>query len=114
MAKAEQYATAADARTKAMIAAAQGNYSPAASTLTGYNAAIANVMNNDLTAAKRAISSDDSAKADYLRAVIASKEGDLETAKAQLRSAVGKDSALAEKAAKDVNLSNLFASGFKL
>ena len=35
MAKAEQYATAADARTKAMIAAAQGNYSPAASTLTG-------------------------------------------------------------------------------
>ena len=78
------------------------------------NAAIANVMNNDLTAAKRAISSDDSAKADYLRAVIASKEGDLETAKAQLRSAVGKDSALAEKAAKDVNLSNLFASGFKL
>ncbi|UKI17593.1 MAG: hypothetical protein L6V80_05160 [Bacteroidales bacterium] len=45
--------------------------------------------------------------------MIASKEGDLETAKAQLRSAVGKDSALAEKAAKDVNLSNLFASGFK-
>lgn len=114
MAKAEQYATAADARTKAMIAAAQGNYSPAASTLTGYNAAIANVMNNDLTAAKRAIVSDDSAEADYLRAVIASKEGDLDTAKTQLRSAIGKDAALAEKAQKDVNLSNLFASGFKL
>lgn len=112
--KAQQYAAAADAKTKSMIAAAQGNYSTAASTLTGYNAAIANTMNNDLTAAKKALSSDTSAKADYLRAVIASKEGDLETAKAQLRSAVAKDSTLAAKAAKDVNLSNLFASGFKL
>ncbi len=112
--KAQQYAAAADAKTKSMIAAAQGNYSPAASTLTGYNAAIANTMNNDLTAAKKALSSDTSAKADYLRAVIASKEGDLETAKTQLRSAISKDSSLAAKAAKDVNLSNLFAGGFKL
>ncbi len=112
--KAQQYAAAADAKTKSMIAAAQGNYSPAASTLSGYNAAIANTMNNDLTAAKKAIASDSSAKADYLRAVIASKEGDLDTAKTQLRSAVSKDSSLAAKAAKDVNLSNLFASGFKL
>lgn len=112
--KAQQYAAPADAKTKSMIAAAQGNYSTAASTLTGYNAAIANTMNNDLTAAKKALASDTSAKADYLRAVIASKEGDLETAKAQLRSSIAKDSSLAAKAAKDVNLSNLFASGFKL
>ena len=114
LAKAQQYATAADAKTKSLISAAQGNYSSAASTLNGYNAAIANVMNNDLTAAKKAISSDSSAKADYLRAVIASKEGDLESAKTQLKNAVAKDSSLAAKAAKDVNLSNLFASGFKL
>lgn len=112
--KAQQYAAAADAKTKSMIAAAQGNYSSAASTLTGYNAAIANTMNNDLTAAKKALASDTSAKADYLRAVIASKQGDLESAKAELRSAISKDSSLAAKAAKDVNLSNLFASGFKL
>ncbi|MBQ5396288.1 MAG: tetratricopeptide repeat protein [Alistipes sp.] len=114
VAKAQQYAAAADAKTKAMMAAAQGSYSAAASTVTGYNAAIANFMNNDLTAAKKAITSDASAKADYLRAVIASKEGDLETAKAQLKSAVAKDAALAAKAANDVNLANLFASGFKL
>ena len=114
VAKAQQYAAAADAKTKAMMAAAQGSYSAAASTVSGYNAAIANFMNNDLTAAKKAITSDASAKADYLRAVIASKEGDLETAKAQLKSAVAKDSALAAKAANDVNLANLFASGFKL
>ncbi len=112
--KAQQYASAADAKTKSLIAAAQGNYSTAAATLSGYNSAIANTMNNDLTAAKKAISADTSAKADYLRAVIASKEGDIETAKAQLKSAIAKDSSLAEKAAKDVNLANLFAKGFKL
>jgi Flp pilus assembly protein TadD len=113
-AKAQQYAAAADAKTKSMIAAAQGNYSAAASTLSGYNAAIANTMNNDLTAAKKAIAADASAKADYLRAVIAAKEGDLQTAKAQLQSSISKDASLAAKAAKDVNLANLFASGFKL
>ena len=112
--KAQQYAAAADAKTKSLISAAQGNYSTAAATLSGYNAAIANTMNNDLTAAKKAISADASAKADYLRAVIASKEGDIATAKAQLQSAVAKDASLAVKAAKDVNLANLFASGFKL
>ena len=112
--KAQQYAAAADAKTKAMISAAQGNYSSAASTLSGYNAAIAKVMNNELTSAKSAIAADKSAKADYLRAVIASKEGDLNTAKAELQNAISKDASLATKAAKDVNLKNLFASGFKL
>lgn len=114
IAKAQQYATAADAKTKSLIAAAQGSYSAAASTLSGYNAAVASTLNNDLTAAKKAISSETTAKADYLRAVIASKEGDLETAKAQLKSAIAKDASLAQKALKDVNLANLFASGFKL
>ena len=112
--KAKQYAAAAEADAKAMVEAAQGNYNAAATAVEGYNAAIANVMNNDLTAAKKAIAADATAKADYLRAVIASKEGDLETAKTQLKSAVAKDAALAEKAAKDVNLANLFASGFAL
>ena len=114
VAKAQQYASAAAAEAKAMVAAAQGSYSAAATAVEGYNAAIANVMNNDLTAAKKAIAADATAKADYLRAIIASKEGDLETAKAQLKSAIAKDASLAKKAAKDVNLANLFASGFAL
>ena len=112
--KAQQYAAAADAKTKSLISAAQGNYSTAAATLKGYNAAIANTMNNDLTAAKNAIASDTSAKADYLRAVIASKQGDIDTAKAQLKSAVAKDASLAKKAATGVNLANVFEGGFKL
>jgi hypothetical protein len=64
-------------------------------------------MNKDYTAAKNAIAKDNSADADYLRAVIAKKEGDVATAKAQLNSAVAKNPALAQKAATDVNLKGL-------
>ena len=106
-AEAKKYAQSADAEAKAAMAAAQGDYKAAANTLEGYNAAVASVMNNDLAAAKKAIAKDNSADADYLRAVIAAKEGDLNTANAQLKSAVAKNPALAEKAAKDVNLKAL-------
>ena len=106
-AEAKKYAQSADAESKAALAAAQGDYKAAANTLEGYNAAVASVMNNDLPAAKKAIAKDNSADADYLRAVIAVKEGDLNTADAQLKSAVSKNPALAEKAAKDINLAAL-------
>ena len=78
-----------------------------AKNLEGYNAAIALVQSNDLAGAKKAIAKDNSADADYLRAVIAVKEGDLKTAEAQLKSAVSKNPALAQKAAKDINLKAL-------
>ena len=113
-AEAKKYAAAADADTKAALAAAEGNYQAAANGLTGYNKAIADVMNNNLAAAKQAIAKDNSADADYLRAVIATKEGNLNTAEAQLKSAVKKEPALAQKAQKDVNLRDLFANGFRL
>ena len=57
--------------------------------------------------AKKAIAKDNSADADYLRAVIAAKEGDLKTAEAQLKSAVSKNPKLAQKAANDINLKAL-------
>jgi glucan phosphorylase len=63
--------------------------------------------------AKKALAGENSADADYLRAVIATKEGDMKTAGAQLKAAVAKDSALVKKASKDVNLKPLFKSGFK-
>ena len=106
-AEAKKYAAAADSQAKAAMAAAEGDYKAASKGLEGYNAAVASVMNNDLPAAKRAIAKDTSADADYLRAVIASKEGDLKTAEAQLKSAVSKNPKLAEKAAKDINLKAL-------
>mgnify|MGYP001291790577 CR=1 FL=1 len=64
-------------------------------------------LSNNLSAAKQAISKDNSADADYLRAVIAAKEGDLKTAEAQLKSAVSKNPKLAQKAANDINLKAL-------
>lgn len=106
-AEAKKYAAAADAQSKAAIAAAEGDYKNAAKGLEGYNAAVAQVMNNDLAAAKKAIAKDNSADADYLRAVIAAKEGDLKTAEAQLKSAISKAPELAKKAANDINLKAL-------
>lgn len=106
-AEAKKYAQAADAQSKAALAAAQGDYKSAANGLEGYNAAIAQVMNNDLAGAKKSIAKDNSAEADYLRAVIAAKEGDLTAAEAQLKSAISKNPKLADKAAKDVNLKAL-------
>jgi len=106
-AAAKKYAGAADAQTKAAMAAAEGDYKAAAKNLDGYNAAVAYVMSDDLAAAKKAIAKDNSADADYLRAVIAAKEGDLKTGEAQLKSAVSKNPKLAEKAAKDINLKAL-------
>ena len=64
-----------DAESKAAMAAAEGDYKTAAKGLTGYNEAIALVQSNDLAGAKKAIAKDNSAEADYLRAVIAVKGG---------------------------------------
>lgn len=106
-AEAKKYVAAADAESKAAMAAAEGDYKTAAKGLKGYNEAIALVQSNDLAGAKKAIAKDNSAEADYLRAVIAVKEGDLKTAEAQLKSAVSKNPELAKKAEKDVNLKAL-------
>ena len=111
---AKRYAASADKETRSLLAAAEGNYEAAAQNLTGYNAALANFMNDNYTAAKQNLRGVTTAEADYLRAVVAAKEGDLETAKAQLKSAVSKDRTLAAKAAKDVNLKSLFKNGFAL
>ena len=101
---AKVYANNASTNVKAMAAAAEGNYAAAQSQLNGYNAAIAATMNADYTAAKQFIANDASAKADYLRAVIASKQGDFATATAELKSAIAKNGAYAETCKKDINL----------
>jgi tetratricopeptide (TPR) repeat protein len=108
IAKAESYAVNASAEAKALVAAAKGDYTTAAQTLkSGYNAAIVNIQNGNIAAAKQCIASDNSAKADYLRAVIACKEGDVNGAKAHLNSAISKDASLKAKAAQDVNLASI-------
>ena len=103
-AAAKTYAANASKEAKALAAAAEGNYAQAQSELKGYNAAVAAAMNADYTAAKQFIANDTTAAADYLRAIIATKQGDMATATAELKSAIAKESAYAERCKKDVNL----------
>ena len=111
---AKTYVGAASAETKALAAAAEGNYAQAQSQLKGYNAAVAATMNADYTAAKQAVANDKSAAADYLRAIIASKQGDFNAATAELKSAISKDAAYAERCKKDVNLREFIGNQIQL
>ena len=111
---AKAYTKNASAEAKALAAAAEGNYAAAQSQLEGYNAAVAATMNADYTAAKQYIANDASAQADYLRAVIASKQGDFTTATAELKSAIAKDASYAETCKKDVNLRKYIGNEIKL
>ena len=111
---AKTYVGAATAETKALAAAAEGNYAQAQSQLEGYNAAVAATMNADYTAAKQAIANDKSAAADYLRAVIAAKQGDFNAATAELKSAIAKDASYAERCKKDVNLRKYIGNEIQL
>ena len=113
-AAAKSYTANASAATKALAAAAEGNYAQAQSQLEGYNAAIAATMNADYTAAKQFIANDATAEADYLRAIIASKQGDMATATAELKSAIAKDASYAERCKKDVNLRGFIGKEIQL
>ncbi|MFR9649161.1 MAG: hypothetical protein SNJ33_04135 [Rikenellaceae bacterium] len=104
--EAKKYQSAATPSTKSAIAMATGDYS--AKGVEGYNAAIAAFMREDYSAASSAIAECKSADADYLRAAIAVRTGDLKVAEAQLNSAISKDASLKAKAEGDVNLKPLF------
>ncbi len=104
----------ADAEASYIVSAIEGNYAPAATNLKGYNAAIANIMTNNYSAAKANLAGVECPKADYLRAVIASAEGEVEAGISFVKKAIAADSSLAEKAANDVNLANLFEGGLVL
>ena len=111
---AKAYTANASKETKALAAAAEGNYAAAQSELSGYNAAIAAAMNADYTAAKQFIANNTTAEADYLRAVIATKQGDMTTATAELKSAIAKNAAYAERCKTDVNLRKYIGNEIKL
>ena len=111
---AKAYTANASKEAKALAAAAEGNYAQAQSELSGYNAAVAATMNADYTAAKQFIANDATAEADYLRAVIATKQGDMAAATAELKSAIAKDASYAERCKKDVNLRKYIGNEIKL
>ncbi len=107
VAEAQKYQGAASPASKSALAMATGDYS-AKEGVKGYNAAIAAFMNEDYAAASAAVAECKSADADYLRAAIAVRTGDLKVAEAQLNSAISKDASLEAKAKGDVNLQPLF------
>ena len=93
---------------KAAFAFASGDYAAASKGLTGYNLAVAQLCNGNVAAAKSTLASvTPTGDSEYLKAVIASREGDAKNAIAGLRSAIQKDPALIGKAKKDAEFSAL-------
>lgn len=92
-------------RNLGLIALVRGDYKTAAESLKGAggeNEAIADIMSGDLEGAKKALEGNDSAMADYYRAVIAARNKKVSEARKYLDSAYGKDPSLKEKALKDI------------
>ena len=87
----------------------KGNYSEAAANLAGYNSeneALALILAGQEGKASEVLGKLDSAKADYLRAIVAARKGDVSAAKAAISAAGEKDPSLKERAAKDIEFVN--------
>ncbi len=74
-----------------LVNLAEGNYAAAVKTLEGYNLAVAEVCNGNVSRAKTILSSEKSAAADYLKALIAAKEGNGAGVTSNLNTAISKD-----------------------
>lgn len=108
---AKKYLAGADAEavkaTEGALALAEGNYQEAKTKLTGYNLAIAELCDNNIEAAKAAIANVKGADADYVRAIIANREGDADKAAAYLKSAVAAKPELKAQAQNDIEFYEL-------
>ena len=89
------------------IALAEGNYQEAKVNLSGYNLAVAELCDNNIAAAKAAIAGVEGAEADYLRAIIANREGNTAEATNYLNAAIAANPELKAQAANDVELAGL-------
>lgn len=102
-----QSSSAEASYNKALVQVQNGNYSSAVSNMGNnntMNSALAKLLNEDVSGAKAAIdnSNDDSAMANYLRAVIAARQNDGAAVLSNLGKAVSADSTLADKAKEDM------------
>lgn len=92
---------------KGLVQIQQGDYASAISNMGSnntFNLALAKVLNGDASGAKTVMSNsgDDSAIADYLRAIIAARMNDAAGVSSNLSSAFNKDGSLKAKAMKDL------------
>ncbi len=114
----DDYELAADCFEKAgsiskenetLMAIRRGDYEAAASAakgLKGDNAALAKLLSGDVQGAADALEGD-GARTDYLRAVVAARQGQTAEARKWLDSACAKDGALRERAEKDIEFAAL-------
>ncbi len=108
---AKNYLKGADAEavkaTTGAVALAEGNYQEAKANLNGYNLAVAELCDNNVEGAKAAIAEVKGADADYVRAIIANREGDADKALAYLKSAVAAKAELKAQAQNDIEFYEL-------
>jgi len=96
---------------KGLIQIQNGDYASAVSNMSKYttmNSALAKLLNGDNAGASADLQSsgDSSAMADYLRALVAARNGDCSAAASNLVNAIQKDSSLKDKASKDLEFRN--------
>ena len=94
---------------------ARGNYAQAAQNFKGINtnsAALAQILNKDYVAAAQTLAAVPNADAltDYLKAVLASRTGDVAQGAQALRAAIAKNANLRDLASKDLALKAIFAA----
>ena len=85
-----------------LVAMVEGDYATAARNLSGYNLAVAELANGNVSAAKSALGNTNTAQADYVRGIIAMREGNTTQALSNLNSAFAKDPSLKERAKSDI------------
>ncbi len=85
-----------------LVALVEGDYATAARNLNGYNLAVAELANGNVSAAKAALGTTDTAQADYVRGIIAMREGNHTQALSSLNSAFAKEPSLKERAKTDI------------
>lgn len=108
VAEAAKYFTASNAPeakyNMGLVALANGNYAEAVKWLTGYNKALAQLLAGDVKAAKAGLASiSGNWRADYVKAVIAAREGDVKGLVSNLNSSIKLNPEAEKWAATEVN-----------
>ncbi len=85
-----------------LVALVEGDFATAARNLNGYNLAVAELANGNVSAAKSALGNTNTAQADYVRGIIAMREGNHTQALSSLTSAFAKDPSLKQRAKTDI------------
>lgn len=85
-----------------LVALVEGDYAAASRNLSGYNLAVAELANGNVSAAKSALGNLNTAQAEYVRGIVAMREGNQTQALTSLNNAFAKDASLKARAKNDI------------